>query len=104
MNWLSLLVLLTVAGLAHGTWDNCGYVAPGPGREPWQHLRPSLEGTRLSPMARPQLPPTMGSLSSLPAARCWHGQTSHGLPWPAVRARPCGEGRGLSFSLSHSRP
>ncbi|CAN8203253.1 unnamed protein product [Coccothraustes coccothraustes] len=24
MNWLSLLVLLTVAGLAHGTWDNCG--------------------------------------------------------------------------------
>uniref|UniRef100_A0A8C9MQL3 Peptidase S1 domain-containing protein n=1 Tax=Serinus canaria TaxID=9135 RepID=A0A8C9MQL3_SERCA len=47
MNWLSLLVLLTVAGMAHGTWDNCGQVAPGPGREPWQHLRPSLEGTRL---------------------------------------------------------
>ncbi|XP_062345016.1 acrosin-like [Cinclus cinclus] len=24
MNWLSFLVLLTVAGLAQGTWDNCG--------------------------------------------------------------------------------
>ncbi|XP_031959814.1 acrosin-like [Corvus moneduloides] len=24
MNWLGLLVLLTAAGLAHGTWDNCG--------------------------------------------------------------------------------
>ncbi|XP_062345298.1 acrosin-like [Cinclus cinclus] len=24
MNWLGLLVLLTVAGLAQGTWDNCG--------------------------------------------------------------------------------
>ncbi|XP_054484596.2 acrosin-like [Agelaius phoeniceus] len=24
MNWLGLLVLLTMAGLAHGTWDNCG--------------------------------------------------------------------------------
>nr|XP_041571371.1 acrosin-like isoform X3 [Taeniopygia guttata] len=24
MNWLGLLVLLTLAGLAEGTWDNCG--------------------------------------------------------------------------------
>ncbi|KAM7027931.1 acrosin-like [Passerculus sandwichensis] len=24
MNWLGLLVLLTMAGLSHGTWDNCG--------------------------------------------------------------------------------
>ncbi|XP_031960594.1 acrosin-like [Corvus moneduloides] len=24
MNWLGLLVLLTAAGLVHGTWDNCG--------------------------------------------------------------------------------
>ncbi|CAN8203239.1 unnamed protein product [Coccothraustes coccothraustes] len=25
MNWLSLLVLLTVAGMAQGTWDTCGW-------------------------------------------------------------------------------
>ncbi|XP_023778642.1 acrosin-like [Cyanistes caeruleus] len=25
MNWLGLLVLMTVAGLVHGTWDNCGW-------------------------------------------------------------------------------
>uniref|UniRef100_A0A8C3N049 Uncharacterized protein n=1 Tax=Geospiza parvula TaxID=87175 RepID=A0A8C3N049_GEOPR len=54
MNWLGLLVLLTVAGMVHGTWDNCGTtrVVGGadakPGAWPWivSLKHPAIPGTR----------------------------------------------------------
>ncbi|XP_014108291.1 PREDICTED: acrosin-like [Pseudopodoces humilis] len=76
MNWLSLLVLLTVAGLVHGTWDNCGWTCG---------LRPMVSDSIPHDYGMTRI---VGGTGALPGA--WPWMVSIQYPWRSGFEHWCG--------------
>ncbi|XP_058691719.1 acrosin-like [Poecile atricapillus] len=76
MNWIGLLVLLTVAGLAHGTWDNCGWTCG---------LRPMVSDSIPHDYGMTRI---VGGTGALPGA--WPWMVSIQYPWRSGFEHWCG--------------
>ncbi|XP_054484864.2 acrosin-like [Agelaius phoeniceus] len=85
MNWLGLLVQLTVAGLAHGTWDNCGGTC---GLRPPQYVYSPMTYSYGNVAYDYGMTRVVGGASATEAAWPWLVSIQH--PWIGGLGHLCG--------------